>query len=363
MGTFFRRQQLAADLAVRLLQPSLLDEGLRSGLFLVGMRRTGKTTFLRNDKIPELERRGAAVVYVDLWSDTRPNPAATLQAAIRQSIADLNNPPRRKSCPIRTESDDAALTDDLTDLVEQSRSDVVLIVDEVLEAMNSVEGHQMLQAIKAARDAINTRPSSPGHFVLVGTHSRDDMLHELTMHSEQAFAGATVIPFPLLDEEYVHHVLARLSAEGEPFIPTPAAAWEAFQALGYRPEEFLRALRHLQCDDPMHLDPNQHLALIVKNLQTQRAEMELSTVENMGDLAPVILDWMAEGNQPMRGHHVQEGLQTFSTTLGRTVSEEEIQSVLHNLSRKSIIKRLSFAHYTISDPVVLQVWRERRLHG
>jgi hypothetical protein len=166
-----------------------------------------------------------------------------------------------------------------------------------------------------------------------------------------------------LDEEYVHYILARLSAEGEPFIPTPAATWEAFQALGYRPEEFLRALRHLQGDDPMHVDPNQHLALIVKNLQTQRAEMGLSTVENMGDLAPVILDWMAEGNQPMRGHHVQEGLQTFITTLGRRVSEEEIQSVLHNLSQKDIIKRLSFVHYTISDPVVLTVWRERRLHG
>jgi hypothetical protein len=30
----------------------VLDEGLRSGLFLSGLRRTGKTTFLVNDLIP-----------------------------------------------------------------------------------------------------------------------------------------------------------------------------------------------------------------------------------------------------------------------------------------------------------------------
>ena len=33
----------------------MLDEGLRSDLFLSGLRRTGKTTFLRNDLVPELQ--------------------------------------------------------------------------------------------------------------------------------------------------------------------------------------------------------------------------------------------------------------------------------------------------------------------
>jgi hypothetical protein len=35
MATVFPRPQLASELAGRLLQPGVLDEGLRSGLFLI----------------------------------------------------------------------------------------------------------------------------------------------------------------------------------------------------------------------------------------------------------------------------------------------------------------------------------------
>ncbi|MEI6110631.1 MAG: hypothetical protein WCP63_03005 [Cyanobium sp. ELA712] len=53
MAEVFRRAQLAAELACRLLRPGVLDEGLRSGLFLSGPRRIGKTTFLRSDLVPD----------------------------------------------------------------------------------------------------------------------------------------------------------------------------------------------------------------------------------------------------------------------------------------------------------------------
>lgn len=66
MADIFLRPQLAAEMARQLLKPSLLDTGLRSGLFLSGLRRTGKTTFLKNDLIPALEAGGALVIYVDL---------------------------------------------------------------------------------------------------------------------------------------------------------------------------------------------------------------------------------------------------------------------------------------------------------
>ena len=75
MVSIYRRPELAAQMVRPLLNPGVLDEGLRSGLFLSGLRRTGKTTFLLNDLIPALEEAGALVVYVDLWSDTQTNPA------------------------------------------------------------------------------------------------------------------------------------------------------------------------------------------------------------------------------------------------------------------------------------------------
>ena len=75
MSSIYRRPALAAQMAKQLLNPGVLDEGLRSGLFLSGLRRTGKTTFLLNDLIPALEEAGALVIYVDLWSNTQTNPA------------------------------------------------------------------------------------------------------------------------------------------------------------------------------------------------------------------------------------------------------------------------------------------------
>ena len=49
-------------MAQQLLNPGILAEGLRSGLFISGLRRTGKTTFLIPDLLPALEEKGAVVI-------------------------------------------------------------------------------------------------------------------------------------------------------------------------------------------------------------------------------------------------------------------------------------------------------------
>ena len=92
MSSIYRRPELAAQMAKQLLNPGVLDEGLRSGLFLSGLRRTGKTTFLLNDLIPALEEAGALVIYVDLWSDTQTNPAVLVLAAVKKTLAELQTP-------------------------------------------------------------------------------------------------------------------------------------------------------------------------------------------------------------------------------------------------------------------------------
>ncbi len=97
MSHYFARPTLAATMARQLLQPDVLSEGLRSGLFISGQRRTGKTTFLHNDLIPALEAAGALVIYVDLWTDTRANPAHLVHAAIREALNELQRPGSRWS--------------------------------------------------------------------------------------------------------------------------------------------------------------------------------------------------------------------------------------------------------------------------
>ena len=61
--SLFHRDLYAGQMAEQLLNPGPLDESTRSGVFLSGIRRVGKTTFLRQDLIPALESRGALVIY------------------------------------------------------------------------------------------------------------------------------------------------------------------------------------------------------------------------------------------------------------------------------------------------------------
>jgi hypothetical protein len=192
MSSIYRRPALATQIAKQLLNPGVLDEGLRSGLFLSGIRRTGKTTFLINDLIPALEAAGALVIYVDLWSDTRTSPALLVLAAVRRTLAELQTPASSilqklkrvgsadlaafgfkfgfKLDSVGTESG-PTLAQALTEVVDQAHTNVVLIVDEVQHAITSDDGKQMLLALKSARDAINPRPATPGHFIFIGTGS------------------------------------------------------------------------------------------------------------------------------------------------------------------------------------------------
>ena len=325
--TIFLRPELAQAMTRQLLQPGVLDEGLRSGLFLSGLRRTGKTTFLRHDLIPALEEAGAVVIYVDLWSDTRTSPEVLGLAAVRKTLADLQTPASDvlqklarvtgadvgafgfkfgfKLETVGTE-DGPTLADALTEVVDQARTDVVLIVDEVQHAITSDGGNQMLLALKSARDAINLRPDTPGHFIFIGTGSHRALVSELTTGHNQAFVGATSVAYPVLIGNYVEYLLSRLADEGVAQgsaiptegahdqrhcgrLPSLAVATQVFVTLGNRPEELLKALRQLSrslAASDREADPDQLLPVIAATLRSPSADIELLKIEQLGARRP-----------------------------------------------------------------------------
>lgn len=380
MAEVFRRPRLAAELADRLLRPGVLDEGLRSGLFLSGLRRTGKTTFLRTDLVPELEAQGAVVIYVDLWSDTKASPVSLVQSAVRQTLSQLATPSSPLLARLRRikgldlggmgfrfgfqleqlgEIGGATLAQAFTDVVDQSRGDVVLIVDEVQQAITTEDGNQMLLALKAARDAINPRSGTPGHFLFLGTGSHRALVSELTARRNQAFAGATSLPYPVLDQEYVRHVLDRLHDEGMQPLPSTEAAWNAFQTLGHRPEEFLRALGQLRLNPSSQLAPDQLLPVIAATLRGSAADLELLKVEQIGGLATAIFDRVARSEGPARGIFSAEAAAGYGEAIGREVRVDDIQPVVNELLAANVLMRLGHGLYGVTDPFVQEIWRER----
>ncbi|WP_211445224.1 AAA family ATPase [Collimonas humicola] len=380
MSNIYPRTELATQMAKQLIHPGVLDEGLRSGLFLSGLRRTGKTTFLLNDLIPALEREGALVIYVDLWSDTQASPADLVLAAIRKTMEELQAPgsillsklTRVSGVDIgilsfkfgfKLESvgkpGGTTLAQAFTDLVDQAKTDVVLIVDEVQHAITTDDGNQMLLGLKAARDAINPRPLTPGHFIFIGTGSHRALVSELTARRSQAFAGATSIPFPVLDEGYVRQLINRLDNDGVAILPSPEVAIEAFRSLGSRPEEIIKAIRQLQLHLPNGSNPDDYLPVIAATLRSTAADIELSKVEQLGGLAVTIFERIAASDGDAKGIFSADAAADYSKAVGREVRVEEIQPVVNELMAANIIMRRGHGLYGITDPFVQEIWREK----
>ncbi|MET3135253.1 hypothetical protein AAKU55_005561 [Oxalobacteraceae bacterium GrIS 1.11] len=384
MSSIFPRTELATQMAKQLIHPGALDEGLRSGLFLSGLRRTGKTTFLLNDLIPALEREGAIVIYVDLWSNTGANPALLVHSAIRKTMDELQTAGSSLLAKLARvsgvdagafgfkfgfklekvgEAGGVTLAQALTDLVDQAKTDVVLIVDEVQHAISTEDGNNLLLALKAARDAINPRPNTPGHFLFIGTGSHRALVGELTARRNQAFVGATSLPFPVLGAQYVEHLFGRLTNDGVALLPSRQVAIEAFNTLGNRPEEIIKAIRQLQ-RIPVGSNLDEHFPVIASTLRSAAADIELAKVEQLGGLATAIFERIAATDGDAKGVFSNDAANDYSKAVGREVRVEEIQPVVNELMAANIIMRRGHGLYGVTDPFVQDIWREKkRLDG
>lgn len=380
--SIFRRPELAAQMTRQLLHPGVLDEGLRSGLFISGLRRTGKTTFLVNDLIPALEAAGALVIYVDLWTNTQLSPVVLVHAAIRKALTELQTPAsavlkkleRLGSVDVGAfgmkfgfkienvgEAGGLTIAQALTEVVDQAKTDLVLIIDEVQHAITSDDGKNLMFSIKAARDAINPRPGTPGHLMFIGTGSHRALVSELTARRNQAFEGATSIAYPVLDADYVDHLFDRLISEGSGLLPSRAVAISAFRMLGNRPEELIRALGVLRSKLLPGGSPDDYLPVIAATLRSAVADVELSKLDSLGSLAAAIFERIAMADGDAKGLFSVAAAAEYSKFIGREVRVEEIQMVVNDIMAANLIMRRAHGLYCITDPLVQEIWRERRL--
>jgi hypothetical protein len=380
VSKLFNRPQLAAQMAQKLIRPSALDEGLRSGLFLSGLRRTGKTTFLINDLIPALEHEGAIVIYVDLWSNTAVSPASLVHAAVRKTLTDVQTIGSALLARLARisgveaeafgfkfgftldavgEAGGVTLAEAFTNLVDQVKTNVVLIVDEVQQAITTDEGNNLLLALKAARDAVNPRPDTPGYFLFVGTGSHRALVSELTARRSQAFAGANSVAFPLLNADYVDYLFDRLAAEGVAVLPSRDVAVAGFHTLGNRPEELIKAVRQLQ-QIPKESNPDEMFPVIAATLRSTAADIELAKVEQIGGLATAIFERIASTDGDAKGVFSNVAAADYSNSVGREVRVEEIQPIVNELMAANVVMRRGHGLYGITDPFVQEIWREKK---
>jgi len=374
----FHRPDLAAALSDQLLQPKGLMKKVRSGLFLGGLRRIGKTTFLRGDLIPALQAKGAIVVYVDLWSNTAAKPSDLLLGAVRKILVDLE---RADSKALQTlkrlkgldlgaagfkfgfslaelgKNEGNTLAGAFSELVHLARTDVVVIIDEVQHALGSEDGDSMLLALKAARDEINLTPDTPGYFLFVGTGSHRARVRELTIKGKQAFNGAMSEDFPVLEIDFVDWLLKEADLGAR--MPTRDVAFECFVRLGRRPEELMKALFALQ-HSPNFVDADQDLRAITEGVRQSAAGVDLARLDELGPLAQAVFGYVCkQGGQGVKKLFSAATLDEYSVEIGRQVGAEEIQKVATLLVDSNILARDGHGIYGVSDPFVAEAYTSR----
>lgn len=372
----FHRPNYARALAQQLLQPGPLDQGLRSGVFLSGIRRIGKTTFIRQDFVPALLDHGALVLYVDLWTDRSRPPMALLQEAVRTATAELEQPASKLVQKLRRVKGvsfgaagislgiqldglgtptGATLADVFVELVRKSEGDVVLVIDEVQQAMASQDGQDMLFALKAARDRVNTATDLPGRLLIVGTGSHKSLVTDMATRRSQAFAGAHTASFEPLGKDYVEWFLDRVKAAGLA-VPSIQAAFAGFRDMGSRPEELAKAVRQFQDEIAAGrgVDADRAFATICATLATAAAELDIQSIEEAGELAVLAFSRIAAGQA--RGLYAADTLASFSESLGREITANDMTPAIDKLVAANLIVRKGHGNFEIADPFVKQVW-------
>jgi len=372
----FHRETYAAQMAEQLLNPGPLDESTRSGVFLSGIRRVGKTTFLRQDLIPALETRGALVIYVDLWVDRTKNPSALVHEAVRNTLRQLQTPgsgllQRFKGLNLGAagfsfgfQLDDvgqpggATLAQAFEELVNTAHINVVLIVDEVQQTLGTEEGFALLHALKAARDAVNARPGMPGRLLFIGTGSHKSLLADMTSRRAQPFAGAHLVSYLVLDREFVQWQLQRIAATPGVVLPSLDTAWQGFQTMGNRPEELLKALRQLQ--QAHGTDPDTALRIICATLADAAADVELKAVEEFGELGKAVFERIATGPEDgATGLFGVDALAAYADRTSSVVETSQVQNIVDKMVSANLILRPTHGKYTVADPFVRKVWRDK----
>ncbi len=377
---FFHRPDLANELANVILNEAVLAPA-RSGLFLAAPRRTGKSTFVREDLIPALERRGAAVLYVDLWADRAIEPGSAIVALVRSAFAQDDGfvlKMARKAGMDKVNvgglsfdvtkvglGTGVSLSQALGALSDRVKAPIVLIIDEAQHAATTDEGNNALFALKAARDELN----STHHFGLriVATGSSRPKLAILRASKDQAFYKAMMRAFPPLGADYVRWFVDNA---GLPTQLDVDRTLRSFERAAWRPEVLMQALGDLP-DDNGVLPPAERLddafEGAVATAIEESDEALLKVVRALTPLQGAVLRVLAiqgDGYTP----YAAASLKAYSEQLAQLdpdsvdkVNVPNVQSTLEALQAKSLVWRAAHGEYALEEQGLVDLMRSKGL--
>ena len=335
-----------------------------SGLFLAAPRRTGKSYFLREDLVPEMERRKWTTIYVDLWSDTRSDPALLIRQAIKAKLNTFAGTIAKLSKSVGLTKiavfgalsmdmsaldlpETVTLADALAALALAGKAPVALVIDEAQQALESEEGINAMFALKSARDQLNQGTGGMQLF-LVCTGSNRDKLSKL-MTKKHPFFGSQVTKFKLLDRDFTDAYTAYINtqlAETNQFAPDDIFA--AFKLVGHRPE----ALRSIINEIAVEYGAQQLGELLTESASTLKQKLWESVANDYSGLPILhqyILEVMVEQGIDYSPFSVTSMTAYKARSKAKKLSSATVQNALETLREKGFVWREAYGAYTLED--------------
>jgi AAA+ ATPase superfamily predicted ATPase len=357
----FNRPKLALQLADR--------AKAKERIALFGPRQTGKTSLLREEVMPLLEKQGAYAIYVECWAD-KLDPLASINYALQKALDNLLVEPagltRKLKRPVKKIGVAGASLEFgedpsrrvpvskylqvdaiVTRLLDETKKTLVLIFDEFQAVAASPDADAASAALRAALTQASKRVG------VIFSGSSEVMLLEAFARSKAPLYGfANPEPYPLLGADFVAHVGRQFKkATGRELDPTGAN--RAFEQLGHQPEPFLNAVANTMANakwsieeglDSM-LDPN------VRNKWTVNWF-------SLTDLQRVVLRVVFDGRQPTSA----ETVRYVAAQLGENrVQPSSLIRAVEALISKGLVEAEITGRgrrYVLSDPAMV-AWLTR----
>ena len=370
----FHRTVLAERITKQVLTVAV-GSAASSGVFLAAPRRTGKSTFVREDLRPAFERAGALVVYADLWANPTTDPGEVMVAAIRASLATKAGVVMRLAKAsgiskiavggaVNFDLDrvglgkDVSLTQALVALSDETKQVIVLIIDEAQHAITTDPGIAALFALKAARDELN---SSNHHGLrVVCTGSNRDKLAMLRNSKDQAFYGAPMVNFPMLGKDFIEWFCQKAELS---FPLSPEKVWPLFVEAGYRPEllgsaaDTLRFNFEVSADTGADMFENE-----VRHLANEINQVQRKVIRSLTPIQQVVLRVMAATGSdyaPFEAPTMElyrRGLQLADGTEDDVrIDVPGVQQALLALQEKKLVWRAARGVYAIEEQTVTDI--------
>jgi len=369
----FQRPELANRLAKQILVIGV-GSAASSGVFLAAPRRTGKSTFVREDLRPALEAEGALVVYADLWANPTADPGNVIVNAIRATLASNDGVVLRlaksagmdkvKVGSVSFDLDrvglgkDVSLTEALVALSDETKKIIVLVIDEAQHAITTEAGVSALFALKAARDELN---SSQHHGLrVVCTGSNRDKLAMLRNSKDQAFFGAPLVNFPMLGKDYIEWFCKEVDL---PFQLDPKQVWPLFVEAGYRPEVIGAAADRFRFDFEIDVETGaDKFAEEVRRLTDEMNQVQLGVIHSLTPIQSSVLRVMAaarENYAPFEAATLEKYRKAM-TQAGLSVDDAKadvpgVQQALIALQEKKLVWKAARGVYAIEEQSIFDL--------